>query len=100
MTRKKITILALQEKKVRGEPISMVTAYDYPSALAADRHGPLLCTATMGIVCAGPCGGAFDGCGKGQAGNGRFWPRGGDGSAVSRKRVGAALACDSQLAGV
>jgi 3-methyl-2-oxobutanoate hydroxymethyltransferase len=37
MTRKKVTILALQEKKARGEPITMVTAYDYPSALAADR---------------------------------------------------------------
>jgi 3-methyl-2-oxobutanoate hydroxymethyltransferase len=36
-TRKKMTILAVQEKKQRGEPITMVTAYDYPSALAADR---------------------------------------------------------------
>ena len=34
MTRKKMTILALQDKKARGEPI---TAYDYPGALAADR---------------------------------------------------------------
>ncbi len=39
MTRKKTTILALQEKKARGEPITMVTAYDYPSAQAADRAG-------------------------------------------------------------
>ena len=39
MTRKKMTILALQEKKARGEPITMVTAYDYPGALAADRAG-------------------------------------------------------------
>lgn len=37
MARKKMTILGLQEKKARGEPITMVTAYDYPSALAADR---------------------------------------------------------------
>ena len=37
MSRKKITVLGLQDKKTRGEPISMVTAYDYPSALAADR---------------------------------------------------------------
>ncbi len=36
MTRKKSTILSLWEKKRRGEPITMVTAYDYPSALAAD----------------------------------------------------------------
>lgn len=39
MTRHKITILDLQAKKVRGEPITMVTAYDFPSALAADRAG-------------------------------------------------------------
>ncbi|MCD6291034.1 MAG: 3-methyl-2-oxobutanoate hydroxymethyltransferase [Anaerolineae bacterium] len=39
MTRKKITILTLQEKKRRGEPITMITAYDYPSALAVDRAG-------------------------------------------------------------
>jgi 3-methyl-2-oxobutanoate hydroxymethyltransferase len=37
MTRKKMTILALQEKKARGEPITMVTAYDCPGAQAADR---------------------------------------------------------------
>jgi len=37
MARKKVTILALQAKKASGEPITMVTAYDYPSALAADR---------------------------------------------------------------
>jgi 3-methyl-2-oxobutanoate hydroxymethyltransferase len=39
MTRKKMTILGLQEKKTRGEPITMVTAYDYPSALVIDRAG-------------------------------------------------------------
>ncbi len=39
MTRKKVTIRTLQEKKRRGEPITMVTAYDYPSALAVDRAG-------------------------------------------------------------
>jgi hypothetical protein len=42
MIRKKTTILTLQEKRARGEPISMVTAYDYPSALAADRAGMAL----------------------------------------------------------
>ena len=39
MAGKKVTVLALQEKKERGEPISMVTAYDYPGALAAERAG-------------------------------------------------------------
>jgi 3-methyl-2-oxobutanoate hydroxymethyltransferase len=37
MTRKKTTVLTLHEKKRSGQPITMVTAYDYPSALAADR---------------------------------------------------------------
>ncbi len=36
---RKVTVLTLQEKKRRGEPITMVTAYDYPSALAVDRSG-------------------------------------------------------------
>jgi 3-methyl-2-oxobutanoate hydroxymethyltransferase len=35
--RKKITTRTLQAKKKRGEPISMLTAYDYPTALALDR---------------------------------------------------------------
>ncbi len=39
MERKKMTILALQEKKRQGKPITMVTAYDYPGALAVDRAG-------------------------------------------------------------
>ena len=37
MARKKMSILALHEKKVQAQPITMITAYDYPSALAADR---------------------------------------------------------------
>lgn len=37
MARKKITLPQLQEMKARGEKITMVTAYDYPSALLADR---------------------------------------------------------------
>jgi 3-methyl-2-oxobutanoate hydroxymethyltransferase len=37
MTRKKTTLLTLNEKKRSSQPITMVTAYDYPSALAADR---------------------------------------------------------------
>lgn len=37
MTRKKISILDLNKKKEQNIPITMVTAYDYPSALLADR---------------------------------------------------------------
>lgn len=36
-SRKKITTLALRQKKVRGEQITMLTAYDYATALAVDR---------------------------------------------------------------
>jgi 3-methyl-2-oxobutanoate hydroxymethyltransferase len=55
MTRKKITILALHEKKTRGEPITMVTAYDYPGSLAADRAGIdcLLVGDSLGMVVLG-----------------------------------------------
>jgi 3-methyl-2-oxobutanoate hydroxymethyltransferase len=37
MARKKTTVLTLHEKKQAHQPITMVTAYDYPGALAADR---------------------------------------------------------------
>jgi 3-methyl-2-oxobutanoate hydroxymethyltransferase len=37
--RKKITTLAIRQKKERGEPISMLTGYDYPTALALDQAG-------------------------------------------------------------
>jgi 3-methyl-2-oxobutanoate hydroxymethyltransferase len=37
--RKKVTTLTLRQKKERGEPISMLTAYDYPTALAIDQAG-------------------------------------------------------------
>jgi 3-methyl-2-oxobutanoate hydroxymethyltransferase len=37
--RKKVTIQALLEKKQRTEVISMLTAYDYPTALAVDQAG-------------------------------------------------------------
>jgi 3-methyl-2-oxobutanoate hydroxymethyltransferase len=55
MSPKKTTILTLQEKKTRGEPITMVTAYDYPSALAADRAGldSILVGDSLGMVVLG-----------------------------------------------
>ena len=37
--RKKVTTLTLRQKKEHGEPISMLTAYDYPTALAMDQAG-------------------------------------------------------------
>lgn len=39
MTSTPVTIPSLVEKKVRGEQIVMVTAYDYPSARIVDRAG-------------------------------------------------------------
>lgn len=35
----KVTIHTLQDKKQRGEPITMVTAYDYPGALLVEQAG-------------------------------------------------------------
>lgn len=37
--RKKVTILTLRAKKQRSEPISMLTAYDYPMAMVMDQAG-------------------------------------------------------------
>jgi 3-methyl-2-oxobutanoate hydroxymethyltransferase len=39
MAGKKVTIVGLHAKKQRREPITMITAYDYPGALAAERAG-------------------------------------------------------------
>lgn len=39
MTRRKTTILDLQSKKRQGEPITMLTAYDYSGGLLVDQAG-------------------------------------------------------------
>ncbi len=39
LTRKKVTTAVFRQKKQRGEPITMLTAYDYPTALAQDQAG-------------------------------------------------------------
>ncbi len=53
--RKKITTHTLRQKKARGEPITMLTAYDFPTAQAIDRAGvdAILVGDSLGMVVLG-----------------------------------------------
>jgi 3-methyl-2-oxobutanoate hydroxymethyltransferase len=52
MTRGKVTIPYLQEKKLKKEPITMLTAYDYPMALLEEQAGIeiILCGDSLGMT--------------------------------------------------
>jgi len=54
-SRKKVTTLALRQKKERAEPITMLTAYDYPTALVMDQAGMdcILVGDSLGMVVLG-----------------------------------------------
>ncbi len=53
--RKKVTVSTLRQKKERAEPITMLTAYDYPTAMAEDWAGidAILVGDSLGMVVLG-----------------------------------------------
>jgi 3-methyl-2-oxobutanoate hydroxymethyltransferase len=53
--RAKVTVQTLQVKKMHGEPITFLTAYDYPTAVALDRSGidGILVGDSLGMVVLG-----------------------------------------------
>ena len=55
MERKKVTIADLKQKKATGQKITMMTAYDYPTANLVDQAGidTILVGDSLGMVVLG-----------------------------------------------